>query len=163
MEVLTGSISTYVFSIVRSRPSFLLLRRAPHLAHADTWQAVHGMIEPGEKATAAARREMTEETGLVAARFFKTDFVETFYSETTDAVHLVPVFAAFVEGAPAPTLSEEHTAWEWCTLDEAARRFVWPSQQQAIRIIAAAVSRWPDLGVGVTEIETDLQPPTSNL
>ena len=101
MEVLTGSISTYVFSVVRSRPSFLLLYRAPQLPHADTWQAVHGMIEPGEKATAAARREMIEETGLAPDRFFKTDFVETFYSETTDAVHLVPAFAAFVEGAPA--------------------------------------------------------------
>jgi dATP pyrophosphohydrolase len=154
MEVLTGSISTYVFSVVRSRPSFLLLYRAPQLPHADTWQAVHGMIEAGEKATAAARREMREETGLAPDRFFKTDFVETFYSETTDAVHLVPVFAAFVEGAPAATLSEEHTAWEWCTLDEAVRRLIWPSQQQAARIIAAAVSRWPDLGVGVTELDS---------
>ncbi len=153
MDVLTGSISTYVFSIVRSRPSFLLLLRAPHLPHAGTWQAVHGMIEPGEKATAAARREMTEETGLAPARFFKTDFVETFYSEATDAVHLVPVFAGYVEGAAAATLSEEHTAWEWCTLDEAVRRFVWPSQQQAVRIIAAAVSSWPDLAVGITELQ----------
>ncbi|HYM14184.1 MAG TPA: NUDIX domain-containing protein [Dehalococcoidia bacterium] len=152
MQTLTGSISTYVFSIVRARPMFLLLYRAPHLPHANTWQAVHGMIEPAEKAYDAGRREMREECGLTPARFFKTDFVETFYSETTDAVHLVPAFAAYVEGAPAATLSEEHTAAEWCTLDDAVRRFVWPSQQQAVRIIAAAVARWPDIGVGVTEL-----------
>jgi dATP pyrophosphohydrolase len=152
MEILAGSISTYVFSIVRARPSFLVLYRAPDLAHGNTWQAVHGMIEPGEKAHAAARREMREETGLSPGRFFKTDVVETFYSETTDAVHLVPAFAGFVEGAPAPMLSEEHTAWEWCTLDDAVRRFIWPSQQQSVRTIAAAVTRWPDLGIGLTEL-----------
>ena len=119
---------------------------------ADTWQAVHGMIEPGEKAYDAAWRETVEETGLTPERFFRTDYVETFYSEGTDGVHLIPAFAAFVTGAPGALLSEEHTAHEWCSLEDAVDRFIWPSQRNAVRIIADACAGWPDVGVGMTEI-----------
>ncbi len=152
MDVLTGSISTYVFTMRRSRPLFLALLRAPGLLHADTWQAVHGMIEPGEKAYDAARREAVEETGLTPERFFRTDCVEQFYSEHTDAVHLVPTFAAFVADEPVVTVSEEHTAFDWCALDEVLQRFVWRSQREAARTIAEATAAWPKIGAGMTEI-----------
>jgi dATP pyrophosphohydrolase len=158
MDVITGSISTYVFTMLHGRPAFLALYRAPGLLHADTWQAVHGMIEPGEKAYDAAWRECVEETGLTPERFFKTDYVETFYSEWTDAVHLVPAFAAFVTGAPGAIVSEEHTAYEWCALDDVLERFVWPSQQEAVRVIAAATSAWPDVGDGLREITGMFRP-----
>jgi dATP pyrophosphohydrolase len=152
MQVITGSISTYVFSMLHGRPVFLLLYRAPDLLHADTWQAVHGMIEPEEKAYDAAWRESVEETGLAPERFFRTDFIETFYSEFTDAVHLVPAFAAFVTGAPGATVSGEHTAYDWCDLADAVSRFIFPSQQQAVRTIADAVASWPETGTGMHEI-----------
>ena len=152
MDVITGSISTYVFTMLHGRPAFLLLYRAPHLMHADTWQAVHGMIDDGEKAYDAAWRECIEETGLTPERFFKTDYIETFYSEGTDGVHLVPAFAAFVTGAPGVEVSEEHTAYDWCQLDDALSRLVWPSQRGAIQLIAEATATWPDVGTGMTEI-----------
>ncbi len=152
MDVITGSISTYVFTMRRSRPLFLALLRAPGLLHAGTWQAVHGMIEPGEKAYDAARREAVEETGLAPERFFRTDYIEKFYSEHTDAVHLVPAFAAFVPGEPAAIVSEEHTAFEWCALDEVLQRFVWRSQREAARAIAEATAAWPQIGAGMMEI-----------
>lgn len=152
MRVLTGSISTYVFSELHGRPVFLLLLRAPHLLHANTWQAVHGMIDAGETAYEAARRELVEETGLTPERFFRTDYVETFYSEATDAVHLVPAFAGFVTGAPGVRVSEEHTAYEWCDVDDATSRLVFPSQQQAVRLIAQASAAWPAVGTGMREL-----------
>lgn len=152
MHVLTGSISTYVFSELHGCPAFLLLFRAPHLLHAGTWQAVHGMIDAGETAQEAARREMIEETGLEPERSFRVDYVETFYSETTDAVHLVPAFAAFVTGAPGVTISEEHTAYDWCGLEDAVSRLVFASQRKAVRMIAKAASAWPDAGPGLHEI-----------
>jgi 8-oxo-dGTP pyrophosphatase MutT (NUDIX family) len=153
VDVITGSISCYVFTMVRGRPQFLLLLRAEDLLHGGTWQAVHGMIEPGETAVAAARREMTEETGLEPARFLKTDYVESFYSEHTDAIHLVPAFAGFVEDTGV-TLSVEHTKYEWCSHDDARSRLVWPSQRDAVGVIAAGVSEWPELGVGLTELSS---------
>jgi len=155
MNVITGSISTYAFTTGEGGVRFLALLRAPGLLHAGTWQAVHGMIEEGEKAYAAAWRETIEETGLTPARFFKTDHVETFYSEWTDAVHLVPAFAAFVEGGSTPVVSDEHTDHAWCTADEIVERFVWPSQKQAVHVIAGAIAAWPDVREGMREI-TDI-------
>jgi dATP pyrophosphohydrolase len=138
--------------MLHGRPHFLLLFRAPGLLHAGTWQAVHGMIEPNEKAYDAAWRETVEETGLTPERFFRSDYVETFYSEFTDGVHLVPAFAAFVTGAPGAAVSEEHTAYEWCTLDDALDRLVWPSQRGAVQVIVGATEPWPEIGRGLTEI-----------
>jgi 8-oxo-dGTP pyrophosphatase MutT (NUDIX family) len=138
--------------MLHGEPAFLLLFRAPGLINAETWQAVHGMVDTDERAYDAAWRETVEETGLTPERFFKTDYVETFYSEGTDAVHLVPAFAAFVTGAPGVTLSVEHTAFEWCPLDDAVDRFVWPSQRDAVRVIAEACRPWPEIAIGMTEI-----------
>ncbi|MEX2247021.1 MAG: NUDIX domain-containing protein [Dehalococcoidia bacterium] len=152
MRVITGSISTYMFTMLQGRPAFLLLYRSPHLLLAETWQAVHGMIESGEKAYDAAWRETVEETGLTPERFFRTEYVETFYNELTDGVHLIPAFAAFVAGGPEVTISEEHTAYEWCTIEGAVGRFIWPSQQAAVRAIAEAVGPWPEVASGMTEI-----------
>jgi 8-oxo-dGTP pyrophosphatase MutT (NUDIX family) len=152
MNILTGSISTYVFTMLHGRPAFLVLFRAPHLLNANTWQAVHGMVDAGEKAYDAAWRETLEETGLEPDRFFKLDYVETFYNEISDAVHLVPAFAAHVTGAPGARLSEEHTAYDWCDLEETLERFVWPSQREAVRIIAESVQPWPDVGAGMRDI-----------
>jgi len=144
--------------MLHGRPAFLLLFRAPHLPHANTWQAVHGMIDPGEKAYEAAYRETVEETGLIPDRFFKTDYVETFYSDLTDAVHMVPTFAAHVAGAPAAIVSEEHTAFEWCTLDDAVNRFVFSSQRNAVRLVADAAKWWPDIATGLRDITTLVRP-----
>jgi dihydroneopterin triphosphate diphosphatase len=152
MKTVTGSISAYVFRTLHGRAEFLTLLRAPGLPHADTWQAVHGMIEQGETAYAAAWREMQEEAGVVTDRFFKADYVEQFYSEATDGVHLVPVFAAHAADDALVTISEEHTAHEWCSLDDALQRFVWPSQREAVRVIAEAVKWWPEIGIGLREI-----------
>ena len=144
--------------MLHGRPAFLLLFRAPHLPQANTWQAVHGMIDANEKAFEAAYRETVEETGLIPDRFFKTDYVETFYSDLTDAVHMVPTFAAHVAGAPAAIVSEEHTAFEWCTLDDAVSRFVFSSQRNAVRLIAEAAKWWPDVATGLRDITTLVRP-----
>jgi 8-oxo-dGTP pyrophosphatase MutT (NUDIX family) len=87
-----------------------------------------------------------------AERFFRTDYIETFYSEGTDGVHLVPAFAAFVTGAPGAALSEEHTAYDWCDLDDALSRLVWPTQRDAVRVIAEATAQWPEVGTAMYDI-----------
>lgn len=152
MQVLTGSISVYVFTMLHGRAAFLALQRAPRLLHAGTWQAVHGRVDEDEKAFDAAWRECIEETGLTPERFFRLEFIEQFYSEFTDAVHLVPTFAAFVTGAPGVTLSEEHVAYDWCELEDVLERFVWASQRAAVRLIAEATQPWPEVSREMIEI-----------
>ncbi len=128
----TRTVSVYPFRKVAGETQFLTLRRAPHLELAGTGQAVHGRMEPGETAVEAARRELREETGLAPARFYVANHVEVLYDPRQDQVVMVPVFAAEIPAEATVTVSSEHTAAECCSVREALRRFIWPTQQQAV-------------------------------
>ncbi len=55
----------------------LLLRRSRG-AFAGAWTFVMGGIEDGEEATVAARRELLEETGMVASAFYTAGELDAF-------------------------------------------------------------------------------------
>ncbi|HTG96665.1 MAG TPA: NUDIX domain-containing protein [Burkholderiales bacterium] len=87
------------------------------------WDFPKGMIEPGEDALAAARREVEEETGLAEVDYpFGDEFKETlpysgnkvarYYLAETDAEKIVlPV---------SPELGRpEHDEYRWVSFDEA--------------------------------------------
>jgi 8-oxo-dGTP pyrophosphatase MutT (NUDIX family) len=130
--------------MLHGRPSFLLLYRAPHLMHADTWQAVHGMIDDGEKAYDAAWRECVEETGLTPERFFRTEYIETFYSEGTDACTWSP-------RSPLGHRRRRAVRRTHCArsrdLDDARR-----PRSDAVRLIAEATAQWPEVGTAMYDI-----------
>jgi dihydroneopterin triphosphate diphosphatase len=115
----------------------LVLRRAPGGRCPGSWEAVHGHIEPGETPSDAARRELTEETGLAAERLYNLSRVETFYQHRLDEVALVPVFAAFVAAEAAVRTGAEHDRFEWLSPAEAARRFAWPREGRALDDVVA--------------------------
>ena len=52
-----------VTAVVRRGPDLLLVRRADN----GEWSPVTGIVDPGEEPAVAARREVAEETGVVAA------------------------------------------------------------------------------------------------
>lgn len=112
---------------------FLVLRRSTGQVLADTWQAVHGKIEPGETAVQAALRELREETGLAPAAFWQIDALNAFYVARTDEVHLCPCFAVEVAPDARVALSAEHTAFEWLGVQAAMERLMWPGQRRAVR------------------------------
>lgn len=131
-EVRVRFVDVYVLRDGPSGPEALLLRRAPGMRCAGAWESVHGHIEDGETPVEAALRELREEAGLAPVRLYNLSRVESFYLHRTDEVMLIPVFVAFVEPAPAVTLSEEHDAHEWLGLGAAVERFGWPRERRAI-------------------------------
>ena len=106
--------------VVRDTPDgarILLLRAYKN------WDFPKGMVEPGEDALAAARREVAEETGLADLAYpFGDEFKETlpysgnkvarYYLAETDAEKIVlPV---------SPELGRpEHHEYRWASFDEA--------------------------------------------
>jgi dATP pyrophosphohydrolase len=97
-----------------------------------TWQAIHGRIEPSEKAFQTALRELREETQLVPLNLYQIDHVNTFYMARDDTVHHCPCFAAEVADDAEPQLNAEHDAWRWLAFDEARESFLWPGQRRAL-------------------------------
>jgi dATP pyrophosphohydrolase len=110
----------------------LTLRRAAGGRCPGSWETVHGHIEPGERPSEAAERELREETGLVPLRLYNLSRVELFYQHRQDEVALVPVFVAFVGPEGEVALSGEHDRSEWLPVAEAGRRLAWPRERRGL-------------------------------
>lgn len=126
-------VDVYPYRLRSEGAEFLLLRRADDAIYAGTWRMVGGKIEPGEKAWAAALRELKEETQRVPVRFWTVPSVNTFYEWDADRVNLVPAFAAEIDADPV--LDREHDAFGWYPASEAVARLAWPEQRRLLRLI----------------------------
>ncbi len=134
-------VDVYVLRGVGSSLQCLVLRRAPGGRCPGSWESVHGHIEPAERPTRAAERELEEETGLTAARLYNLSRVELFYQHRSDEVALVPVFAAFVADDAAVRLGPEHDGFEWLSPAAARARFAWPRERRALDDIEILLSQ----------------------
>jgi 8-oxo-dGTP pyrophosphatase MutT (NUDIX family) len=87
------------------------------------WDFPKGLIEPGEDALAAARREVLEETGLAELAYpFGDEFKETLpYSGNKIArYYLAETDAEKIELPVSPELGRpEHHEYRWISFDEA--------------------------------------------
>jgi dATP pyrophosphohydrolase len=116
----------------------LLMRRSPGRILPGLWQCVSGSLEPDERVSAGALRELAEETGIDArsiAAFYDLDLVNQFHEPTYDAVVTSAVFAVLVAPAVEPVLSREHDAARWEPFERAIVDVVWPGYREAIRRI----------------------------
>ena len=119
----------------REEPEFLLLRRAQGYLK-DTWQMVTGMIENGETAWQAALREVREETGITPDDFFSTGLLENFYLARLNLINMAPIFLAICRTPREVRLSpEEHGAYRWTSVEEAAGLLAFPQQIENLRTI----------------------------
>jgi ADP-ribose pyrophosphatase YjhB (NUDIX family) len=96
---------------------FLLLQKA-HGKHAGTWGLVGGTNITGENPWQGLQREVHEEIGLFP-QTIKTIPLETFVSN--DKVFNFHTYLCVIEDEFIPTLSSEHCAWAWSTIDFAPK------------------------------------------
>ncbi len=111
----------------------LLVRRGGG-AFAGGWTVVMGGVEPGERATDAARRELFEETGLTAGALYTAGVLDAFYDPVRDKVVHVPFFVTCVDdGVEAIVLEDDvHDAHRWASFDEAAALLMFSAQRRAL-------------------------------
>jgi len=131
-------VDCWIYRDGSSGPEILLIRRAPGRILPGLWQCVSGSLEPGERVTAGALREVAEETGLsgdALLDFFDLDLVNQFHEPSADAVMTAAVFAVRVAADAQPRLSHEHDGARWLALDAAHREVVWPGYRTAIERI----------------------------
>jgi dATP pyrophosphohydrolase len=131
-DVEVAFVDAYVLRASGTGLEVLVLRRGPAGRSPGSWETVHGHIELGETPVQAALREVREETGLEPARFYNVSRVEALYRHRTDAIALIPVFAALVDGAAPARHSGEHDRAEWLAPAAAAGRFSWPRERRAL-------------------------------
>jgi len=115
---------------------FLIARRAGGLQLAGYWEFPGGKIEPGEAPADAARRELTEETGLVAAVLEPLVVVVHDYAEAPLRFHV------FVARDPAGDVTmdaeREHA---WLSLDELISLEMPEANRQMLRALRWRMGR----------------------
>lgn len=132
--VKVGVVDVYVIDPHTKPWKALALQRGGHTRCPGSWEAVHGHLEEGEAPEVAAVRELSEETGLDIERLYNVT-VHAFYLHEIATVELAVVFCAFVDSSVPVKLGQEHQAYEWLPLDQAADRYIWPRGTQALQEI----------------------------
>ena len=134
-EIKAGVVDVYVLTREADEWRVLALRRADDTRCPGSWESVHGHILDGEKPEDAALRELREETGLEAERLYNVT-VSAFYLHREQTIQLAIAFAAVVPPPASITLGLEHVSSEWLTPGEAALRFSWPREREALTHIS---------------------------
>ena len=113
--------------------SFLLLKRSHDKIYPKIWQGVTGKIDNNELPYKTALRELKEETGLTAKKIWTIDKVNTFYEPKKNIMNLIPIFGVIVNTQKV-ILSNEHTEYKWCNINEAIKLLVWNQQKKGLKI-----------------------------
>ena len=143
-----------VFKRTRKGPLFLMLRRAPsETLYPNMWQIITGKIKRAERALNAGLRELHEETGLKAKRFWVAPVVGSFFDPLGDNVQLCPLFAVEVAPSAEPVLSKEHCQYEWASFKRTRKLLVWPGHLEAVRIVRSYIVQEREAS-RLTEIRT---------
>ena len=126
------TISVAVIRKVHGETDVLLLLRAPE--RGGFWQLVTGRREPGETASAAARRETWEETGR-ALSVQSLDYRHAFALGDTSPpiVAEEEAFSAVWEGEERVRLGPEHVELAWVSVEEALRRLPFAGLRRAVQ------------------------------
>ena len=139
-------VEVYVFRRDGRRVEFLCLRRAAERKTLPgVWQPVTGKRRRAERAVAAARRELLEETGLRPRRMWILETVTTYFDAEADRVRMLPLFAAEIGRKDVVVLSREHDAYRFLGARAAGSRYLWESQRRGLEAVRREVLARPAL------------------
>jgi type II secretory ATPase GspE/PulE/Tfp pilus assembly ATPase PilB-like protein/8-oxo-dGTP pyrophosphatase MutT (NUDIX family) len=137
-----AQVGTVDVLVIRARTDgwrVLALQRGVGTRCPESWETVHGHIEPGEEPEDAAVREVREETGLAVERLYNVR-VQPFYLHKQHIVQLAVVFAAFVAEPGTVRTGSEHQAHDWLTVDDALVRYNFPAERESLRVAVELLS-----------------------
>lgn len=125
------------YKINNGTPLYCVMRRSD----AEYWQFIAGGGENSETAIETAKREIFEESGLVAYNIFilnamsyvPADCIAEQHRKNWPAdTYVIPEYCFAFECCGDITLSHEHTECMWLTYDEACKILKWDSNRTAL-------------------------------
>jgi 8-oxo-dGTP pyrophosphatase MutT (NUDIX family) len=109
----------------------LILRRPPD--RGSIWQPVTGNVDSRDLSLVeAARRELSEETGITQVRAIRDTGVD-FHFRKGDADVVERLIAVETPGIMDVVISDEHVAAAWLPADAALDRMEWETNREGVR------------------------------
>jgi dATP pyrophosphohydrolase len=128
-------IETHIFRKGECGIEYLMLKRSKTEVYPGLWQMITGAVDQGEKALAAALREINEETGLVPKKFYTVPYVNSFFNPKRNHICMVPVFLAQADEMSQVKISHEHSEYKWVRFEEGIKMLSWQGQRIAMQTI----------------------------
>ena len=125
------------YRFIENELYFCVFRRAD----SDVWQFIAGGGEDNEKPIDTALREIKEETGVTAEKltelkcvaFVPAEIVtETMRAHWDKNTYVIPEYSFAFECIADPTLSREHSEYQWLTYNDARKLLKWDSNKVAM-------------------------------
>lgn len=135
MKLISIMIEAHIFSETKNGIKYLLLKRSEKVIYPGIWQPVTGKIKKKETASAAALREIKEETGIIPKKFWVMPNVNSFYNIKNDSLNFLPVFGALIDFNTKIKISGEHNEFGWYSPEEAKKILAWHGQKKSVDII----------------------------
>ncbi len=137
------SVLIYVVCCSNDQISYLLLHRNPRpdLDLKAFWQGITGGLEENETILQAAKRELSEETGIITEKLIQNEYEATFkikeewmkYYPKGSTVIREYTFIYKVDDYIIPKLSNEHDQYKWVKIDEAISLLNYQSNIEALK------------------------------
>jgi len=122
---------------------FLIIQRADTESYPGCWGLLTGMKEGGETAAQITRRELKEETGLLAQSMWSTESLIQFYEPEFDQIWILPLVIAVVPPDAKVALCPENSACKWLDPFKAKKQVSWKNLLVAIDQIAEELEVYP--------------------
>lgn len=125
------------YKFVDGEPLFCVF----HRSDADWWQFIAGGGEENETPFEAARREISEESGIKADKLLKLTFMAYVPADCISDKHrklwaadtyVLPEYCFAFECKDEIVLSHEHTECVWLPYDKACAKLKWDSNRTAL-------------------------------
>jgi len=146
-------VAIFVLRTSGSRDDVLLLQRAGG-GFEGTWCPVAGKAEDAEVPEETARRELQEETSLVAGEWLRLPSRIVVPTKPGSPTGVISIFAARVDANASVTIDYEHRDFRWMAIDEALTLLPLEDQREALREVERVVLQ----GKPPLELEFQVQP-----
>lgn len=115
IPIRSAIVSAVLLSKMDGEIKLLLMKRVK----GDFWCHIAGKLEANETATQAVIREIYEETRVGLQALYNADYIEQFYEPSLNVIEMIPAFVGICADHQSIQLNHEHTAFRWCSLEEA--------------------------------------------
>lgn len=95
----------------------LLLENSLHKSEGDKWTVPAGKLEKNESPTAAALRELVEETGIRIDSLNQIEYLGALYIRKPKIEYVYHLFKIHMDYFPEVHLSNEHQSYRWTPLE----------------------------------------------